>query len=61
MISTSGISVDEEREYEFVVPDLKIAVSESPELRKEIEKLRKKYAGLTFLFDQLLDEDVEDE
>ena len=53
--------MDEEREYEFVVPDLKIAVSESPELRKEIEKLRKKYAGLTFLFDQLIDEDVEDE
>ncbi len=53
--------MDDEKEYEFVVPDLIIAVRESPTLRGEIQKLRKKYSDLTKLFDQMLEDDVEDE
>ena len=51
----------DEKECEFIVPDLIIAVKESPALRGEIQKLRKKYSELTKLFDRILEDDVENE
>jgi len=50
-----------DKNSEFSCPDLIIPVSETPQLRKEINELRKRDAGLSFLFDQLLEGDVEDE
>lgn len=53
--------MDNEKETEFVVPDMVIKLMESPPLREEIQKLRKKYSDLAKLFDQMLEGGVEDE
>ena len=53
--------MDSEKETEIVVPDMIIKLRESPSLREEIQKLRKKYSDLAKLFDQMLEDGVEDE
>ena len=53
--------MDNEKETEFVVPDMVIKLLESPPLRKEIQRLRKKYSDLAELFDRMLEDGVEDE